>query len=324
MVEFYSLVLPSRSFCLCLCLCLELYAKTPPTERVARMVVQHCRCEPPLRRPSLPLVLPTVVEACIDDSIAGFADVRSASTVRLLSSLPAAHNRELKALMRRIQRLVGSSVAVSAEVTPLLPMVDGTAVALLLLAGTTDEEPLQHQFGVRNRTRMALSAVAEHGRRHCESGSSRGTEHYTLLSRTSFVFAGSPSVAGAHSAMATLEQLARPTRQPGSRKPGGRPRPLPPVFVADEPAYGWRGFHLDVARHFFKVPTVETLVRRLARLKFNVLHTQLAQDAAPAAPRGPTPSHQAVVGRKARGSAMARPHALGSVTVAPSWLPGCL
>ena len=81
--------------------------------------------------------------------------------------------------------------------------------------------------------------------------------------------AGSPSVAGAHSAVATLEQLAKP-----SRRPWGQSRPLPPIFVADEPAYGWRGFHLDVARHFFKVPTVEALVRRLARLKFNVLHLE--------------------------------------------------
>ena len=112
--------------------------------------------------------------------------------------------------------------------------------------------------------------IAEFGRRHCDGGGGRGAElSYTLLSRASFVFAGSPSVAGAHSAVATLEQLAKP-----SRRPWGRSRPLPPIFIADEPVYGWRGFHLDVARHFFKVPTVEALVRRLARLKFNVLHLE--------------------------------------------------
>ena len=228
---------------------------------LALLMFARCHCEPPLRRPSLPLVLPSVVEACIDDSVAGFADVRAASTMRLLSALPAAHDRELKALMRRVQLLVGSSVAIPKEVTPLRTMDDGTAVVLLLLAGGAEEE---------NRTRSALDAVAEFGRRHCDGGGGGGAElSYTLLSRASFVFAGSPSVAGAHSAVATLEQLAKP-----SRRPWGQSRPLPPIFVADEPAYGWRGFHLDVARHFFKVPTVEALVRRLARLKFNVLHLE--------------------------------------------------
>ena len=162
--------------------------------------------------------------------------------MQLLSALPAAHDHELKALMRRVQLLVGSSVAIPKEVTPLRLMDDGTAVVLLLLAGGAEEE---------NRTHSALNAVAEFGRRHCDGGGGRGAElSYTLLSRASFVFAGSPSVAGAHSAVATLEQLAKP-----SRRPWGQSRPLPPIFIADEPAYGWRGFHLDVARHFFKVPT---------------------------------------------------------------------
>ena len=165
------------------------------------------------------------------------------------------HERELKALMRRVQLLVGSSVAIPEEVTPMPPMDDGTAVVLLLLAGGAEEE---------NRTHSALDAVAEFGRHHCDGGGgNRGAElSYTLLSRASFVFAGSPSVAGAHSAVVTLEQLAKPSRArvrgrsaKPARKPSGRSRPLPPIFIADQPAYGWRGFHLDVARHFFKMPT---------------------------------------------------------------------
>ena len=217
-------------------------------------MLARCRCELPLRRPSLPLVLPTVVEACIDDSVAGFADVRAVSTMQLFSALPAAHERELKALMQRVQLLVGSAVAIPEAATRMPPMDDGTAVVLLLLAGGAEEE--------QNRTRSALDAVAEFGRRHCDSGGSRGAElSYTLLSRAPFVFAGSPSIAGAHSAVSTLEQLTKPSlaRARGrsakpARKPWGRSRPLPPIFIADQPAYGWRGFHLDVARHFFKVP----------------------------------------------------------------------
>ena len=242
-------------------------------------MLRRCRCEPPLRSPSLPLVLPTVVEACIDDSVTGFADVRAASSMQLLSALPASHDHELKRLGRRVQLLVGSSVAIPAEVTPLpqWATADGTAVVVLLLAGGTEDERWHQQQThpvLLNITHPTLAAVAEFGRRHCDGGDGRGAElSYTLMSRASFVFAGSPSVAGVHSALATLEQLVKPPR-----KPCGRSRPLPPIFVADQPAYGWRGFHLDVARHFFKVPTVEALVRRLARLKFNVLHLHLTDD----------------------------------------------
>ena len=57
-------------------------------------------------------------------------------------------------------------------------------------------------------------------------------------------------------------------------------RRLPPgdVAIADRPRFAWRGFMLDVARHFFGVEDVCRLVDHLAAYKLNVLHLHLSDD----------------------------------------------
>jgi len=44
------------------------------------------------------------------------------------------------------------------------------------------------------------------------------------------------------------------------------------------PAYAWRGFHLDEARHFFGKETVKDYLDHLHRLRLNVLHWHLTDD----------------------------------------------
>lgn len=57
--------------------------------------------------------------------------------------------------------------------------------------------------------------------------------------------------------------------------PGTR---LPHLHIEDAPAYPWRGFMLDVARHFFSVPFLLKLIDQLAAHKLNVLHLHLTDD----------------------------------------------
>ena len=54
--------------------------------------------------------------------------------------------------------------------------------------------------------------------------------------------------------------------------------PAPDVAIADRPRFAWRGFMLDVARHFFGVADVCRLIDRLADYKLNVLHLHLSDD----------------------------------------------
>ncbi len=48
--------------------------------------------------------------------------------------------------------------------------------------------------------------------------------------------------------------------------------------IVDEPRFAYRGFHLDVARHFFDKAAVKKLIDEMSRLKFNAFHWHFADD----------------------------------------------
>ena len=53
---------------------------------------------------------------------------------------------------------------------------------------------------------------------------------------------------------------------------------LPAVRVFDEPRYGWRGMHYDIARNFHGKDAVLTLIEQMGRYKLNKLHLHLTDD----------------------------------------------
>jgi len=76
------------------------------------------------------------------------------------------------------------------------------------------------------------------------------------------------SYEGVVSAAATLQQLLWTTD----------PQRLRAAEIADAPRFAWRGVMLDVARHFFTVAEVQSLLDRMALYKFNRLHLHLTDD----------------------------------------------
>jgi hexosaminidase len=50
------------------------------------------------------------------------------------------------------------------------------------------------------------------------------------------------------------------------------------IKIADSPKYAWRGFHLDVSRHFFTKEYVLEIIDWLAYYKLNKLHLHLTDD----------------------------------------------
>ncbi len=74
---------------------------------------------------------------------------------------------------------------------------------------------------------------------------------------------------GAMHGLETLLQLA--TTQQGACV-------LPAVTVHDVPRFRWRGFMLDVSRHFEPVGTVERTLDAMAAAKLNVFHWHLSDD----------------------------------------------
>jgi len=88
-------------------------------------------------------------------------------------------------------------------------------------------------------------------------------ESYRLSIGTDGVEFAAADDAGRARGLATLRQLGAS---------------VAPVVIEDAPKYGWRGFMLDVSRHFFGVDDVLRLIDLAALYKVNVLHLHLTDD----------------------------------------------
>jgi len=95
------------------------------------------------------------------------------------------------------------------------------------------------------------------------------SEGYRLTIAPSGLTIVAGDAAGAHNAAITLLTLRETC--------AGR---LPCGVISDCPRFGWRGQHLDCARHFFGVPFILRLLDLMALLKLNRFHWHFADDEA--------------------------------------------
>ena len=84
------------------------------------------------------------------------------------------------------------------------------------------------------------------------------------------------SAAGVSYALTTLRQLGPDELWAVARTV--QSFELPRLFIEDGPAFGWRGLHLDVARHFFDVAAVCRVIDLVAAHRLNRLHLHLNDD----------------------------------------------
>lgn len=94
-------------------------------------------------------------------------------------------------------------------------------------------------------------------------------EAYQLEVRPAGVTIRAISSAGAFYGCQTLKQLLDASA-----------RTIPAVQIADAPRYAWRGFLLDVSRHFFDQAAIQREIDWLAGYKLNRLHLHLTDDPA--------------------------------------------
>ncbi|MBL7798068.1 MAG: family 20 glycosylhydrolase [Saprospiraceae bacterium] len=85
------------------------------------------------------------------------------------------------------------------------------------------------------------------------------------------------TAAGAFYGMQSLRQLF-PPRFNSSQVVKDSTWTAPGCVVTDNPRFGYRGMHLDVARHFFPVEFVKRYIDLLAMHKFNRFHWHLTDD----------------------------------------------
>jgi len=81
--------------------------------------------------------------------------------------------------------------------------------------------------------------------------------------------------AGAFMAVQTIRQLLPYGIE--TRMAAGK-LTLPALTIEDEPAYAWRGMHLDVSRHFFSIAYLKKFINVMSLYKMNKLHLHLTDD----------------------------------------------
>jgi hexosaminidase len=84
--------------------------------------------------------------------------------------------------------------------------------------------------------------------------------------------------AGAFWGAQSFLQLLPPPIDKGSASISAKGIQVPCVYLEDQPAYAWRGIHLDCGRHFFGIEDLKKFLDLMAFHKLNVFHWHLTED----------------------------------------------
>ena len=102
-------------------------------------------------------------------------------------------------------------------------------------------------------------------------------EAYALNVSEAKVEIAAPDVTGLVHGLQTLRQLLPPQIMSAEKADAVQWR-IPAASISDAPVFGWRGLHLDVARHMFSVDEIMSFIDLMAFYKFNTLHWHLTDD----------------------------------------------
>jgi hexosaminidase len=135
----------------------------------------------------------------------------------------------------------------------------------------TEGQATSVQGAEESSARAAIDLALQSGRAEL------GAEGYQLVVTPESVQIRAAQPAGVFYGMQSLLQLLPP--EVFSRVPVTRPQwRIPCVRIEDRPRFAWRGFMLDVSRHFFNKEEVKTLLEAMALHKLNVFHWHLTDD----------------------------------------------
>lgn len=104
-----------------------------------------------------------------------------------------------------------------------------------------------------------------------------GDEGYRLIVGPTGVEARARTARGLFYAMQTFMQLLPPQIE-SQEAVKGVAWTAPAVAIEDKPRFGYRGFHLDVCRHFLPVEAVKRQIDVMSLFKMNTLHFHLTED----------------------------------------------
>lgn len=103
-------------------------------------------------------------------------------------------------------------------------------------------------------------------------------EGYRLDVSSERVLIAASDQAGAFHAVQTIKQLLGPAIDAPASSGRADAWHIPCLSIDDRPRLSWRGFMLDVARHFFEKEIIKQILDVMALLKMNVFHWHLTDD----------------------------------------------
>ncbi len=111
-----------------------------------------------------------------------------------------------------------------------------------------------------------------------ESASALAEGGYKLTVKADGVTIEASGELGLYYAFQTVKKILPANVMAGVKDEKVTAYTLPCLVIDDEPRYGYRGFMLDVARHFFTVQEVERMLDVMAYYKMNRFHWHLTDD----------------------------------------------
>ena len=113
---------------------------------------------------------------------------------------------------------------------------------------------------------------------HLTGSEALAPEGYTLKVTSTGVAIGATTATGCYYAFQTVKKLLPPHVMAGVADAKVTIYALPVVDIADEPRFAYRGFMLDVSRHFFEMDELKRMIDVMAYYKMNRFHWHLTDD----------------------------------------------
>ena len=163
--------------------------------------------------------------------------------------------------------------------TGALPLTQGFRVSYGSLADSLNIEAARFVSDINAATGLqALATNSTKGLIRMEVDESLAPEGYTLDINAERALVRARTASGFFYAFQSLKKILPPNVMARKRDASVTRYALPCLTIQDEPRFGYRGFMLDVSRHFFPVEEIKRMLDIMAAYKMNVFHWHLTDD----------------------------------------------
>lgn len=121
-------------------------------------------------------------------------------------------------------------------------------------------------------------AEAKKGQMTVKLNSAIAPEGYNLEVTAKGITLEASTPAGLFYGLQTIKKILPANVMAGTTYPRQKSYELPLLSIQDEPAYGYRGFMLDVSRHFFTADEIKRMLDIMSYYKLNRFHWHLTDD----------------------------------------------